>query len=267
MRDKENKSPLELIGERVQLKRKEMGLTQEQFAEKYGYPRTTLAKLEAGLRDFKSSELLALAEQLGVSCDYLLGRTRVEAPDDFIQEAVKRLGLSEAALRELSDMPSADGLPLASFERYLALRRCASTKNIRDVATLLLANEHGRDALSELARFYFADMEPGPMITQVVAATGHTEYHEYIDPTDYPAAATWGEREMRVAMLESAKDSLRKLREALLDPANARPSREAEIKLQQAAYDRLNPHKQGGNVNKTNEATKEQGGAANAKEN
>jgi len=104
MNDKSNKSPLELIGERVQAKRNELNLTQEQFAEKYGYPRTTLAKLEAGLRDFKSTELLTLAEQLGVSCDYLLGRKMIKAPDNITQAANERYGLSEEALKNLCDI-------------------------------------------------------------------------------------------------------------------------------------------------------------------
>jgi transcriptional regulator with XRE-family HTH domain len=104
MSAKTNKSPLELIGERVQNRRKEMNMTQDQFAEKYGYPRTTLAKLEAGLRDFKSTEILILAEQLGVSCDYLLGRQMVKAPDNFTQAASERYGLSEEALNSLRNI-------------------------------------------------------------------------------------------------------------------------------------------------------------------
>ena len=101
MSENENKARLMEIGGRVKLEREKMGLTQEQFADKFGYPRSTVGKLEAGLRDFKSTEILTLAEQLGVSCDYLLGRTMVTAPDSFIQEAVTRLGLSEQALRFL----------------------------------------------------------------------------------------------------------------------------------------------------------------------
>jgi transcriptional regulator with XRE-family HTH domain len=101
MCEKENKKRLLSIGYRVKEARDKMGLTQEQFADKYGYARTTLAKLEAGHRDFKSTEIITLAEQLNVSCDYLLGRTRAAAPDDFIQEVVARYGLNEQALQLL----------------------------------------------------------------------------------------------------------------------------------------------------------------------
>ena len=70
---KGSKERLIAIGNRVKVVREAMDLTQEEFANRYGYARTTLAKLEAGLRDFKSTELVTLAEQLNVSCDYLLG--------------------------------------------------------------------------------------------------------------------------------------------------------------------------------------------------
>ncbi|GHU80650.1 hypothetical protein FACS1894191_6390 [Clostridia bacterium] len=104
MSEKTNKGPLDLMGERVQARRKELNMTQEQFADKYGYPRTTLAKLEAGLRDFKSTEILTLAEQLGVSCDYLLGRHTIKAPDELTQAVNERFGLSEATLDRLCDV-------------------------------------------------------------------------------------------------------------------------------------------------------------------
>ena len=101
MSENENKKRLMAIGSRVKLEREKMGLTQEQFAEKFGYPRSTISKLEAGLRDFKSTEILTLAEQLNVSCDYLLGRTMVTAADEVVQEATTRYGLSERAFEWL----------------------------------------------------------------------------------------------------------------------------------------------------------------------
>jgi transcriptional regulator with XRE-family HTH domain len=102
MSENDNKRRLMSIGQRVKSAREDMNLTQEQFADKFAYARTTLAKLEAGLRDFKSTEIITLAEQLDVSCDYLLGRSRAAAPDNFLQEVVTRYGLSEQALQELS---------------------------------------------------------------------------------------------------------------------------------------------------------------------
>jgi transcriptional regulator with XRE-family HTH domain len=119
MSENANKRRLIEIGGRVKRAREGMGLTQEQFADKYGYARTTIGKLEAGHRDFKSTEIVTLAEQLNVSCDYLLGRTRAAAPDDFIQEAVKRYGLSEQALKHLEQLNEPLDIDVAEQERVV----------------------------------------------------------------------------------------------------------------------------------------------------
>ena len=92
---------LQGIGVRIGQVRQEMGLTQEEFADKIEYARSTLAKLEAGIRDIKSTEIVELAEKLGVSCDYLLGRTMATAPDNVVQEMVDRYGLNEDTLKTL----------------------------------------------------------------------------------------------------------------------------------------------------------------------
>lgn len=125
MSEIENKRRLLSIGSRVKLAREGMRLTQEQFADRYGYPRTTLAKLEAGHRDFKSTEIVALADQLGVSCDYLLGRERAAAPDDFIQEAVNRYGLDERALQTLERLNAPLGADSEEVDRVINMQRAA----------------------------------------------------------------------------------------------------------------------------------------------
>lgn len=98
------KTQLLSIGCRVKEARQDMGLTQEQFADKFGYARVTLAKLEAGIRDFKSTEIITLAEQLNVSCDYLLGKTDVKSPDTNIQAISDYTGLSKEAIEILNDI-------------------------------------------------------------------------------------------------------------------------------------------------------------------
>ena len=71
--DSDKNIELRKIGFRIKQKREEMKLTQEEYADKFGYARSTLAKLEAGLRDFKSSEIVKFTKELGVSADWLLG--------------------------------------------------------------------------------------------------------------------------------------------------------------------------------------------------
>lgn len=152
----ENK--LESIGKRIRAARKEMGLTQEEFAEKYGYTRTTLAKMEKGLRDIKSTEIVTLAEQLGVSCDYLLGRSRVATPDEFLQEIYKRYGLTEEALKELvdSDEKVSDSTEDISIS---AVSRRSTTKSCRKIINSLLSKQSGRRIFELLATYFFAEID------------------------------------------------------------------------------------------------------------
>jgi len=99
MSENKNKRKLQSMGWRVKQAREEMNLTQEQFADKYGYPRSTLAKLEAGIRDFKSTEIIKLAEQLNVSTDYLLGVTEVKSTDINIKTFAEAIGLSDEVIK------------------------------------------------------------------------------------------------------------------------------------------------------------------------
>ena len=123
MSENGNKRRLIAIGGKVKEARDNMGLTQEEFADKYGYARTTLAKLEAGHRDFKSTEIVTLAEQLNVSCDYLLGRSRAAAPDNFMQEVVTRYGLNEDALKLLERLNAPLDIDAVEKERVIAKYR------------------------------------------------------------------------------------------------------------------------------------------------
>lgn len=92
----ENKKRLS-IGNIIAKEREKMGLTQEEFADKFGYARTTLAKLEAGIRDIKSTEIVTLAKQLNVSCDYLLCRTDDVRGNADVMAVEQRLGLDPEA--------------------------------------------------------------------------------------------------------------------------------------------------------------------------
>lgn len=63
-----------MFAKRLQGLRKDKGLTQKQFAEKFGIAGGTIAMWETGKRepDFKTTE--RLADFFNVSVDYLLGR-------------------------------------------------------------------------------------------------------------------------------------------------------------------------------------------------
>ena len=76
-------------------------LTQAQLGKIIGADYRTISQYENGERPLSNKNLIKYANYFGVSCDYLLGRTRTAAPDDFIQEVVSRYGLSESVLNRL----------------------------------------------------------------------------------------------------------------------------------------------------------------------
>ncbi|MCL2194929.1 MAG: helix-turn-helix domain-containing protein [Oscillospiraceae bacterium] len=102
MCENEKRKWLKEMGSRVKFAREELGLTQEEFSVKHGYARSTFGKIEAGLRDFKSSEIVTLAKQLGVSCDYLLCQTWAKSPEIELQAITQATGLTENAVLNLT---------------------------------------------------------------------------------------------------------------------------------------------------------------------
>lgn len=82
------------LGNRIKQARERIGITQEELADSIGVSRTTIARYELGEIEPKLRNLVALAERLSVSADYLLGVD----PMNFHQ-----LELSEEALMALQD--------------------------------------------------------------------------------------------------------------------------------------------------------------------
>jgi len=61
------------IGQRVLLRRRELGLTQKELATLCGFPYQVISGLERGRQSVYAERLADLAEKLQVSSDYLLG--------------------------------------------------------------------------------------------------------------------------------------------------------------------------------------------------
>ena len=106
----EIEKPREGIGERIEKLRKQKEVTQQEMADALGVDRVTISQWEKGTRDIKTGNMVSVAEYLGVSCDYLLGRVRAAAPDDFIQETVRRFGLSDDSLNALKELNTHHGV-------------------------------------------------------------------------------------------------------------------------------------------------------------
>ena len=67
------------IGQRVLLRRRDLGLSQKALAARCGFPYQVISGLERGRQSIYAERLGILADALEVSADWLLGRTN--APD------------------------------------------------------------------------------------------------------------------------------------------------------------------------------------------
>ncbi|MBR5355491.1 MAG: helix-turn-helix transcriptional regulator [Lachnospiraceae bacterium] len=62
------------FGERIRIRREEIGMTQEELAEHLGYKhKTSVSKIEKGLASVPSSKVVIIANALKVSVRYLMG--------------------------------------------------------------------------------------------------------------------------------------------------------------------------------------------------
>ena len=68
----------ELIGERISQARTRCGWNQSELARRLGKPRQHLSQIEQGKQQPRAELLVEIATVLGVSTDYLLGRTPEE---------------------------------------------------------------------------------------------------------------------------------------------------------------------------------------------
>jgi transcriptional regulator with XRE-family HTH domain len=72
----------DLVGERIQLLRRRRGLTQPQLAMRCGMGIATLSRIEKGHQSVMGEKIVALAQELGTTSDYLLGLTdKIDKPE------------------------------------------------------------------------------------------------------------------------------------------------------------------------------------------
>ena len=77
--------------ERLVKLRKELNLTQEDFAQKIGYTRTAISAWEIGRNEPSNSDTVKIADFFGVSTDYLLGKSDVRNNTSNIDESDKKI--------------------------------------------------------------------------------------------------------------------------------------------------------------------------------
>jgi transcriptional regulator with XRE-family HTH domain len=91
-----------IIGERIQLRRKELKMTQSQLAELTGYSdKTAISKIENGISDLTQSKIVLFANVLHTSPSYIMGWVEESSPKEERDEIQKQRLL--AYYNELTD--------------------------------------------------------------------------------------------------------------------------------------------------------------------
>lgn len=76
--------------ERLVKLRKELNLTQEEFAQRIGYTRTAISAWEIGRNEPSNADTVKIADFFGVSTDYLLGKSDSRNNTSNIDESDKK---------------------------------------------------------------------------------------------------------------------------------------------------------------------------------
>lgn len=119
---------IEHIGERIKKRREELGMSQDELAERMGYKsRSTIAKIEKGVNDVVHSNVLKFAKALNVSVSSLTGF------NEIIEE--KPVETAKLHARILTDQQL-----METIEEYFLLSE-ENQKMIRDLVRNLQKKE------------------------------------------------------------------------------------------------------------------------------
>ena len=77
------------IGQRIKKMRKEIGMSQQDLAKRFGMLRPTISQMENGERKVSAEELIKLSDILNISVQYLVGL--VDQPEIVLQERREKM--------------------------------------------------------------------------------------------------------------------------------------------------------------------------------
>jgi transcriptional regulator with XRE-family HTH domain len=109
------------IGERIKERRIELGMSQDELADRMGYKsRSTIAKIEKGINDVVQANIVKFAEVLNTSIAYLMNWEETEKKNDTITDAVLRMRTDSDFLSLVETLNKLDAEQIASVKTLLA---------------------------------------------------------------------------------------------------------------------------------------------------
>lgn len=91
---------LDEVGKRIMYRRKKLGLTQEQLAEKSELTTQAISYFESGKRAMRPENLMKIATGLGVSTDYLLTGDIIDKDKLLLSKKLDKLTPEEVRIIE-----------------------------------------------------------------------------------------------------------------------------------------------------------------------
>lgn len=88
------------VGQRIMERRRKLGLTQEELAERCGLTTQFVSYAESGKRASRPENLMRIASALGVSTDYLLTGDIIDKDRLLLSEKLEKLDASEVRIVE-----------------------------------------------------------------------------------------------------------------------------------------------------------------------
>ena len=100
MQNYENKNFLKELGQRVKSRRLDLGLSQEELAQRCNYAaRSSINRLEQGLLDIPQSKVMAVAKALDVTPAFLMGwESELNNPLKVVKDDMRLTGIEKIVI-------------------------------------------------------------------------------------------------------------------------------------------------------------------------
>lgn len=184
------------IGEKIKLRRNELGWTQQQLADKMGYTsKSTIARIEKGNNDVAQKNIAKFAEVLNVSIAYLMDWTEEAESKPIRIPVLGRVaaGIPIEAIEEIIDYEEVDGNTAAPGELFgllikgnsMAPRICdrdvviVRKQETADSGDIVIATINGDDAVCKRLLIYGKTilLRSNNPEYEDIDVTGRTDFH------------------------------------------------------------------------------------------
>ncbi len=184
------------IGEKIKLRRNELGWTQQQLADKMGYTsKSTIARIEKGNNDVAQKNISKFAEVLNVSIAYLMDWTEEAESKPIRIPVLGRVaaGIPIEAIEEIIDYEEVDGNTAAPGELFgllikgnsMAPRICdrdvviVRKQEAADSGDIVIATINGDDAVCKKLLIYGKTilLRSNNPEYEDIDVTGRTDFH------------------------------------------------------------------------------------------